>query len=55
MKSLCQLKSKEIEKNLHEIMKEIAKPKYVCERCARAAREKKHLCKPVKIVRSLAE
>lgn len=55
MKSLCQLKSREIEKNLREIMREVTKPKYVCEKCARAAREKKHLCKPVKIVRSSAE
>lgn len=55
MKSLCQLKSKEIEKNLRDVMKEVAKPRYVCEKCARAAREKKLLCKPVKIVRSADE
>ncbi len=55
MKTLCQLKSKEVEKSLGSLMKEVAKPKYVCEKCARASREKKHLCKPVKIVWAKAE
>lgn len=52
MKSLCQLKRKDLEKSLRNVMKEVAKPRYVCEKCARASREKKHLCKPVKIVRA---
>ncbi len=44
------MKEKEVGKNLRSVMKEVAKPRYVCEKCARAAREKKNLCKPVRII-----
>jgi len=50
MKTLCKLKSKEIEKNLRYSIKVVARPWYVCEKCGRASRDKKQLCKPVKIV-----
>ena len=51
MKTLCQLKKKEIEKNLRSVVKVVAKPRYVCEKCARVSREKRYLCKPARISR----
>ena len=49
MKSLCDLTKKEIENDIENIMTMVNKPKYVCVKCARAANDKKFVCKPVKI------
>ncbi len=49
MKCLCDLNKKEIEKDINLIMALVNKPRYVCGKCARAANEKKLVCKPVKI------
>lgn len=51
MKSLCKLKSKDVEKNIASLVKDVVKPKYFCEKCARASKKKAHLCRPVKIIR----
>ena len=49
MECLCDLNKKEVEKNIEKIMAIVNKPKFVCQKCARAANEKKFVCKPVKI------
>ncbi|WP_177187803.1 hypothetical protein [Formivibrio citricus] len=35
--------------DLKKYMKLVDRPEYVCEKCGRAANEKKRLCRPVKI------
>ncbi len=50
MKSLCKLTRKEVEKNIKNLVKDVVKPRYYCEKCARVSKKKEHLCKPVKIV-----
>jgi len=52
MKTMCKADGKKIAKNLDEIMREVARPRYVCARCARSARTKKLLCRPVRIVKN---
>jgi len=46
-KSFCDLSKDEIAEKLDEIISLVNKPKYICRKCARAANEKTHLCKPV--------
>ena len=48
-KSLCKWKKKDIEKNAHELMRIVSKPRFLCKDCARAAHNKEFLCKPTKI------
>jgi len=46
-KTMCKYKKEKIEENL-EILKQIVKnPKFICRKCARAAKEEKYLCKPL--------
>lgn len=47
MKELCKLKKDELSKNIKKIIKIVKKPKFICEKCARVAKEKKYLCDPV--------
>ncbi|MDP2851716.1 MAG: hypothetical protein Q8O20_11665 [Sulfuricurvum sp.] len=49
MKELCKLKKNELEIHFKKIIKIVKKPKFICEKCARVANEKKYLCDPVKI------
>lgn len=49
-KVLCAWKQKEIEANFDELTTIVGKSKFVCKKCARTAGDKKHLCKPEKIV-----
>ncbi len=46
---LCKLKKDDIESKFEEISTIIKEAEYICKRCARAAKEKKNLCKPTKI------
>ncbi len=46
---LCNLDKKEIEENLPAIAEIVAKPKYICQRCARVSKKKRNLCKPKKL------
>lgn len=46
MKELCKLKKDELSKNIKKIVKIVKKPKYICEKCARVAKDKKYLCNP---------
>ncbi len=46
---LCKLKKDDIESKFEEISTIIKEAEYICKRCARAAKDKKNLCKPTKI------
>lgn len=48
-KTLCCLDRDDIEEHLDTVAKAVAGARYICRRCARAARKKKHLCKPVRL------
>ena len=47
--SLCKWKKKDIERNIHELIHIIDKPRFFCKTCTRAAHNKGFLCKPVKL------
>jgi hypothetical protein len=47
MKELCKLKKDEYPKNIKKIIKIVKKPKFICEKCARVANDKKYLCDPI--------
>jgi hypothetical protein len=49
MKTLCDYSKKDIEKQHKRIAALIKDPKYICEKCARSANDKKALCKATKI------
>lgn len=46
IKKLCALKKDDIEKSAKKIIKIVSKPKFICEKCARVAKDEKHLCHP---------
>lgn len=48
-KSLCKWKKKDIEKSVDQLAVMVNKPRFVCKDCARAANDKAHLCKAVKL------
>lgn len=48
-KSLCKWKKKDIEKNVHELIQIVDKPRYLCKDCARVAHDKGFLCKPINL------
>jgi hypothetical protein len=48
VKELCKLR-KELKEDLHTYMLLVHRPRFVCERCGRAANKKKYLCHPKKI------
>lgn len=46
---LCKWPKERFQKDLEELKEAVAKPKFVCIKCGRAARKKGYLCDPVKI------
>ncbi|MBP1681618.1 MAG: hypothetical protein H6Q35_1957 [Proteobacteria bacterium] len=52
IKKLCGLKKDDIEKYAKKIFKIVSKPKFICEKCARVARDEKHLCHPTVLKKS---
>jgi hypothetical protein len=48
-KSFCKWGRDNIKDNLAEVIELTAKPKYVCEKCARVARRKANVCDPHEI------
>lgn len=46
-RSLCKWTAEDIEQHLPVLAELVDEPRYVCRKCARAARRKKNLCKPV--------
>lgn len=51
-KSFCKWDKKDIKKNINDIYDLTAKPKYVCQNCARVARLKSNVCKPYEFKKS---
>ncbi len=49
MKTLCKLKKDELTDDFKQIVKIVINPKFICEKCARVAKEKKYLCSPKKM------
>lgn len=46
VKTLCKWEKNDIKENLKELKKIVAEPRFVCRKCARAAKREEHLCKP---------
>jgi len=51
-KELCKLK-KQLKSDLREYTLLINHPRFVCQKCGRAANKKKNLCSPVKLLGNL--
>lgn len=49
MKTLCKLKKNELAEDFKKVLKIVKKPKFICEKCARVAKDKKYLCDPIKL------
>jgi len=47
MKTLCKLKKNELAADFKKILKIVKKPNFICEKCARVAKDKKYLCSPI--------
>jgi len=45
-KTLCKYKKEKIE-NLETLKQIVKNPRFICRKCARSAKDEKHLCKPV--------
>ncbi len=48
-KELCEWSQNELRDHFEKLRKIVAKPKFTCTHCGRAARAKKWLCKPRKL------
>ena len=46
IKKLCALKKSDIEESTKKLFKIVSKPRFICEKCARVAKDEKHLCHP---------
>lgn len=46
-KTLCEWKKHEILEETEELLRIVGDPRFVCRKCARAAHQEKHLCKPI--------
>jgi hypothetical protein len=53
MSTLCKIKKRGLSKEAALIYKVVHDAEYICEKCLRSARKKKHLCQPVAL-KSLA-
>ena len=45
-KTLCKWDKDDIKDNLKELKKLVAEPRFICRKCARAAKKEEYLCKP---------
>lgn len=45
-KTLCKWDKDDIKDNFKELKKIVSEPRYVCRKCARAAKKEEWLCKP---------
>ena len=45
-KPICKWDKEEIKDNLDELKRIVAKPKFICRKCGRAAKDDDYLCKP---------
>jgi len=46
-KTLCKYKKEKIEEHMETLKQIVGNPKFICRKCARAAKDEKYLCKPV--------
>ena len=53
-KSFCKWNKSDIKKNIKEIYELTAKPKYVCQNCARVSRLKANVCNPYQFKKAKA-
>jgi hypothetical protein len=44
--TLCEIKRKDIPKEVERIQKMVTEPEYICSKCLRSAAKKKFLCQP---------
>ena len=44
--TLCEIKKKDIVREIDRIQRMVAEPEYICGKCLRSASKKKFLCKP---------
>jgi len=44
--TLCEIKKKDIPREIDRIQKMITEPEYICSKCLRSASKQKYLCKP---------
>ncbi|MDA8138032.1 MAG: hypothetical protein M0036_05195 [Desulfobacteraceae bacterium] len=51
-KTFCKWEKEDIKENISVIYDLTAKPKYVCQNCARVAKQKVNLCKPYEFKKS---
>lgn len=49
MKTLCKLKKDDLALSIQKIIKITQKPKYICTKCARVAKDKEYLCHAMKM------
>lgn len=45
-KPLCKWDKDDIKENMKELKKIVAQPRFICRKCARAARKEEYICKP---------
>lgn len=48
-KKLCKWKKAAIDEKMDKLQDIVSQPRYVCRNCARAASDRKYLCKPEKL------
>lgn len=44
--TLCEIKRKDIPREIERIQKMVTQPEYICNKCLRSAAKKKFLCQP---------
>jgi hypothetical protein len=44
--TLCEIKKKDIAREVDRIQRMVTEPEYICNKCLRSAAKKKFLCKP---------
>ena len=49
IKQLCSLKKDDVKTYAKKIIKIVSKPKFICEKCARVAKDEKHLCHAISL------
>ncbi len=53
-KSLCKWRRDDVVRQLSELTQIVAEPKFMCQRCARAAKTEQYLCHPLALSTSVA-
>jgi len=46
---MCDLRRKDVEEHIDQLIKEVQSAKFICKKCARTASKKEYLCKSQKI------